>query len=352
MKTYTILLITIFSLAAIGSTNQVQAQPGFSTNINFNTFYDQLSPYGQWLNVPRFGRVWSYNEPGFRPYATNGQWEDTDQGWYWNSNYEWGAIPFHYGRWELDPYYGWIWIPGYDYAPAWVVWSQTSDCYGWAPLGFGLDINVSFGRIPSNRWMYAPVANITRPRIDRYCIPYERNTFYYQRQQPIVNVYAQRNVRYMAGPRRDDHYQNSHGEEHYQDNHYQPQRPQVRNEQNGNRRGYYDNANGPQRNNDYSDNNRNRAGNNIHFDPATQYDHARTIAAGRPPVLPDTRQRGQDMRSETRQQPSPQISHRDPRPQVGESRANSQPQVREMPQPQRNPGGEGSRPFGRDRRIS
>ncbi|MBA4166571.1 MAG: hypothetical protein H0X41_03335, partial [Chitinophagaceae bacterium] len=164
MKTFTILLISIFSFAAFITSNKVQAQPAFSASVDFNTFYQQLSPYGQWRDVPHYGRVWSYNEPGFRPYATNGQWENTDEGWYWNSNYAWGSIPFHYGRWEQDPYYGWIWIPGYDYAPAWVVWSQADDYYGWAPLGYGLDINVSFSRIPSNRWMYASIGNINRPR--------------------------------------------------------------------------------------------------------------------------------------------------------------------------------------------
>jgi hypothetical protein len=357
MKTFTILLISIFSFAALTTTTTLQAQPGFSGSVDFNTFYQQLSPYGQWLNVPRYGRVWSYNEPGFRPYATNGQWEDTDEGWYWNSDYAWGAIPFHYGRWEQDPYYGWIWIPGYDYAPAWVVWSQAGDCYGWAPLGFGLDINVSFGRIPSNRWMYASVGNITRPRIDRYCVPYGRNDYYYGRQQPIVNIYTQRNVRYMAGPRRDNHYGN---------NRFDSPRPPVRNDQYGNR-GRFDNNNQNQRRNDYSENQR-RPDNNIHYDPS-QYNRDRAIAGGRPQMNQDNRGREQNARPEMRPQESrpqmnqdnrgrgqntrPEMRPQEPRPQMnqGQRPQMTQPRVNEQPrmQPQRN---EGSRPTGgRDRRI-
>ena len=316
MKTFTIVLISIFGLSAM--TSSVKAQPEFSASVNFNTFYQQLSPYGQWLDVPRYGRVWSYNEPGFRPYATNGQWEDTQDGWYWNSGYAWGAIPFHYGRWEQDPYYGWIWIPGYDYAPAWVVWSQAGDCYGWAPLGFGLDINVSFGRIPSNRWMYASVGNITRPRIDRYCIPYARNDYYYGRQQPIVNIYTQRNVRYMGGPRRDDHYGN---------NRFESQRPPVRNGQYDNRGGYDNNSNNGPRRNDYS-NSESRPNNNIHYDPSP-YDRSRAIAGGRPSAEPDYRGRVQETRPEPRQEPRPQINQR---PQTSEPRMNSQPEVHQRPQ--------------------
>jgi hypothetical protein len=360
MRTFTILLISIFSLAAVATSTKADAQPGFSGNIDFNTFYQELSPYGQWMDVPRYGRVWSYNEPGFRPYATNGQWENTDQGWSWNSNYQWGSIPFHYGRWELDPYYGWLWIPGYDYAPAWVVWSQAGDCYGWAPLGFGLDINVSFGRIPSNRWMYASAGNITRSRIDRYCIPYERNNFYYGRQQPIINVYSQRNVRYMGGPRRDDH--------------FQPQRPNIRSDQYNNRGDYYGNNgpynnynNGPRngnnapRRNDYSGNDRNRPDNNIHSDPADQYNRDRAIAGSRPQVNQDTRGHDREIRPQTGQEqsrpqmnqpssPRPQISQPSPRPQMNQPRVNSQPQP--QIQPQRNSGGEGSGPMGgRNRRI-
>jgi len=56
---------------------------------------------------------------------------------YWQSDYAWGAIPFHYGRWSYVAGYGWIWSPAYVYAPAWVVWRHTGDYCGWAPLPYG-----------------------------------------------------------------------------------------------------------------------------------------------------------------------------------------------------------------------
>ena len=59
----------------------------------------------------------------------------TDGGdWMWQSDYTWGYIPFHYGRWVWAGSY-WGWIPGRRYAPAWVTWRVGEGGYiGWAPL--------------------------------------------------------------------------------------------------------------------------------------------------------------------------------------------------------------------------
>ncbi len=35
------------------------------------------------------------------------------------------------------PNYGWVWAPGFEFAPAWVVWRHTDEYCGWAPLPFG-----------------------------------------------------------------------------------------------------------------------------------------------------------------------------------------------------------------------
>src|SRR5258708_24450962 len=44
---------------------------------------------------------------------------------------------YHYGSWLYDPAYGWVWIPGTEWAPAWVVWREAPDYIGWAPCGPG-----------------------------------------------------------------------------------------------------------------------------------------------------------------------------------------------------------------------
>ncbi|MFA5970827.1 MAG: DUF6600 domain-containing protein [Lentimicrobiaceae bacterium] len=106
--------------------------------ISIQTFYDQLSPYGDWIFTPAYGYVWRPyfdNPESFRPYSSNGNWVYTDYGWTWASGYDWGWATFHYGRWDFDNYLGWLWIPGYEWAPAWVTWGSYDNYWGWAPLG-------------------------------------------------------------------------------------------------------------------------------------------------------------------------------------------------------------------------
>src|ERR1017187_5993868 len=58
----------------------------------YQSFYDQLSPYGSWINYPGYGYVWVPNnmDPSFSPYLTNGHWVYTDMGWAWVSDFDWG----------------------------------------------------------------------------------------------------------------------------------------------------------------------------------------------------------------------------------------------------------------------
>jgi hypothetical protein len=101
-------------------------------------FREQLTAYGQWVEVPGAGLCWQPAvAPGWRPYYDGGHWVYTDEGWYWQSEYAWGDIVFHYGRWSYNPAYGWLWAPGFEFAPAWVVWRHTDEYCGWAPLPFG-----------------------------------------------------------------------------------------------------------------------------------------------------------------------------------------------------------------------
>jgi len=114
-------------------------QPVMPATPTLEYFQSQLTPYGTWIELPGYGLCW---QPavyaGWRPYYDGGHWEYTDAGWYWQSDYPWGDIAFHYGRWAFTAS-GWVWIPAYEYAPAWVIWRHDDvDGYiGWAPLPFG-----------------------------------------------------------------------------------------------------------------------------------------------------------------------------------------------------------------------
>ncbi|MET0638078.1 MAG: DUF6600 domain-containing protein [Chitinophagaceae bacterium] len=141
------LLSAILCVLSAGcQSSSIVAQTGPSGTITYQTFYDDLSPYGTWIDYASYGHVWHPGVDGdFRPYDTNGNWTYSDEGWAWNSNYSWGWAPFHYGSWLYDDGYGWLWVPGYDWSPAWVTWGNTDDYYCWAPITPGVSIGLAFG---------------------------------------------------------------------------------------------------------------------------------------------------------------------------------------------------------------
>jgi hypothetical protein len=129
---------------AVGAPVAVVAEvpPPPAPEINFQYFHDQLAPWGTWLEIPGLGPVWKPADsviaasPEWRPYYDNGKWVETENGLFWQSDYTWGDIPFHYGRWVLNPVYGWVWVPDYTWGPAWVFWrhAEAEGGVGWAPL--------------------------------------------------------------------------------------------------------------------------------------------------------------------------------------------------------------------------
>jgi len=108
MKTIakTIMAVTvILSLLVVAPIYKAKAQ--FSASISIQTFYSELSPYGQWVDDPQYGYIWVPDAgPGFRPYYSRGHWVMTRYGAMWVSGYSWGWAPFHYGRWVYTSYYG------------------------------------------------------------------------------------------------------------------------------------------------------------------------------------------------------------------------------------------------------
>jgi hypothetical protein len=99
-------------------------------------FYEALDPYGEWIELERYGYAFRPNTNRtalWRPY-TDGGWVYTEYGWTWRSNEPFGWATYHYGRWTRLPRLGWVWIPGTEWGPAWVSWRRSSDYIGWAPL--------------------------------------------------------------------------------------------------------------------------------------------------------------------------------------------------------------------------
>jgi hypothetical protein len=124
--------------------------------VTFETFSGPLSSYGDWVVVGTHGRVWRPRvAAGWRPYYY-GRWEWTNEGWFWVSDEPWGWAAYHYGRWTHDPYYGWVWVPGYEWAPAWVSWRTSGDVIGWAPLAPGLSVYVDAYPFVDFWWTFVP----------------------------------------------------------------------------------------------------------------------------------------------------------------------------------------------------
>jgi hypothetical protein len=172
----------------------------------FDSFHDQLSPYGSWVQEPGLGLCWRPTvaavDPAWRPYGDAGHWIYTDAGWSWESDYPWGGTAFHYGRWTRDGV-SWVWVPGYDYAPAWVTWrhAESDGFVGWAPLppaavfvpGIGLEFggrvaaDVDFGLTP-DAFIFVGYDHFWDPELRGYFVPRLRVDFLFH-HSIVLNGY-------------------------------------------------------------------------------------------------------------------------------------------------------------------
>ena len=161
---------TVVTTPNPGETQMSPPPPSNQEVVSYQEFYDELSPYGNWIDYPGEGYVWSPNvDPNFQPYATNGNWVYTDEGWTWVSGYSWGWAPFHYGRWFYEDAYGWLWLPGHEWAPAWVTWGQSGNYYGWAPLAPHIDADAQWTP-PSRAWTFVPAEHVSKPNVAQYAV--------------------------------------------------------------------------------------------------------------------------------------------------------------------------------------
>ena len=114
-------------------------------------YSDDLDSHGRWVFATGIGWSWRpFVSVGWRPYY-NGYWYTSRWGSLtWVSHDPWGWGPWHYGRWAFDPGYGWVWVPGYTYSPAWVYWMYGPGYVGWAPAGWWDCYRPYYG------WAYGP----------------------------------------------------------------------------------------------------------------------------------------------------------------------------------------------------
>lgn len=154
--------------------------------VDFDFFYDELSPYGDWVEVDDYGYCFQPYGTGddWRPY-TDGYWADSDEGWVWVSNEPHGWATYHYGRWVNVTDRGWLWVPGYEWGPGWVSWRESENYVGWAPLppqvgwapqnGIRFGDSFGFGDVGPGSYNFIDPRYFGYPRMRDHVFPYDRN---------------------------------------------------------------------------------------------------------------------------------------------------------------------------------
>ena len=185
-------ILLILGLLSLG----FSTSPANPVGVSFDVFYSSLSPEGEWIQCD--GGVYAWRPYGvattWRPYY-NGRWCWTDDGWYWVSSEPWAWATYHYGRWYYDDFYGWVWIPGYDWAPAWVEWRYGGGFIGWAPLSPYAVFSVSFGIhyrsswiTPHSWWSFVDCRYIGDPHMHQHIYRRDDNGRYIGRTRSAGSV--------------------------------------------------------------------------------------------------------------------------------------------------------------------
>jgi hypothetical protein len=195
-------IVTLFVFAAV-----TIAQPppppgpgpiaGQRSVADISVFYEELAPYGEWIDLPPFGWVWSpYDMPyDWRPYE-DGHWVWTEYGWTWVSDEPFGWAVYHYGRWHYDPQYSWVWVPATTWGPAWVARRESDGWIGWGPLPpddsihLGVQIggvNFHLDSIRRFHWNFIESRRFCEPRLRPYIARSVRNVNIYDHTRNVTN---------------------------------------------------------------------------------------------------------------------------------------------------------------------
>lgn len=154
-------LMSTLLLPAGRSTAAVNVSVGINT-----ADFHFLGNYGTWIDVPGRGHVWRPRVVrGWTPYS-RGEWVMTDQGWTWISDEPYGWAVYHYGDWDYEPRYGWVWAPGYEWSPARVQWIYYGDYVGWAPAR----VRVVDPWVNARFWHVVRLRDLNRPNVRLYAL--------------------------------------------------------------------------------------------------------------------------------------------------------------------------------------
>ncbi len=178
-----------------------EAQQQARTEQKLDFFYDALDPHGDWVELDRYGYCWqptAARDPGWRPYL-DGHWVYTNYGWTWTTQEPFGWATYHYGRWTRVRSLGWVWVPGSEWAPAWVSWRSSDRYVGWAPLppeahsGSGFNAGVdSYYDIGPGTYNFVEVETMGAPTYLGRVVEPERNITVINQTTNVTNITYQR----------------------------------------------------------------------------------------------------------------------------------------------------------------
>jgi len=183
-------------------------------DMSVEIFYNQLEPYGDWVDAGDYGYVWHPRDAGddWRPYA-DGHWVYSDAGWTWISDEPYSWAVYHYGRWAKIVDIGWVWIPGTEWGPAWVSFRYSNRHVGWAPLPpeaeFGGDVrdigawSDSYYDVGPTDYIFVEVRNFGAPRLHDVELPMRENVTFIDETTNITNIRVENNVVFNGGPEYD-----------------------------------------------------------------------------------------------------------------------------------------------------
>src|SRR6266849_957515 len=183
---------------------------------SYSTFYVRLEPLGVWRETSTYGYVWQPREAeqsrAWRPY-TNGRWVYTDAGWTWISEEPFGWATYHYGRWTRLRGIGWVWVPGNQWAPAWVSWRKGNDYVGWAPLPpearFDQHTGIhnwsdNYYDIGPDQYCFVATREFGAQRIESAVVPPERNMTIVNQTTNVTNITYNNTTVVNEGPNYDE----------------------------------------------------------------------------------------------------------------------------------------------------
>jgi hypothetical protein len=200
----------------VESRNRVREPRERAINVGYSTFYNKLEPYGDWIETNDYGYVFHPREAEgsrrWRPY-TNGHWVYTDAGWTWISVEPFGWATYHYGRWTRLREIGWVWVPGNQWAPAWVSWRKSNDYVGWAPLPpearFDQRTGIrnwsdSYYDVGPDQYCFVASREFGAPRVEQTLLPPERNVTIINQTTNVTNITYNNTTIVNEGPNYDE----------------------------------------------------------------------------------------------------------------------------------------------------